>query len=196
MIKRIFDIFCSLIGIIFFLPVLLIVSILIRLDSSGPIIYCGKRIGKNKKPFHIYKFRTMVVDADKIGGPSTSNDDSRITRIGLFLRKYKIDELPQLFNVLKGDMSLVGPRPEVPEYAKLYKGKEEIVFNVRPGMTDLASLWDINEGEVLEGSDDPEKVYLEEIRPEKVKLQIEYVKNRSFLGDIKIILGTIKKIVF
>jgi len=195
MIKRIFDFFCSLIGIFIFSPILLIVSILIKIGSSGPVIYCSTRIGKNKKPFKLYKFRTLVANADKIGGPSTSNNDPRITKLGKILRKYKLDELPQLFNVIKGDMSLVGPRPEVPEYAKLYTKKEEIIFKIKPGITDYASLWNSDEGNILKNSLDPEKTYLEKIRPQKVKLQIKYFNEKSFLKDLIIILKTFKKII-
>ena len=195
MIKRLFDFFCSLIGVIILSPILLIISLAIKFGSPGPILYHGLRIGKDKKPFKIYKFRTLVINADKIGGPSTSDDDPRLIKIGKFLRKYKLDELPQLFNVIKGEMSLVGPRPEVPEYAKLYKNEEQIVFSVKPGITDLASLWNDNEGAILKGSPDPEKTYLEQIRPEKVRLQIKYVKEKSFIGDLKIIFKTLKKIL-
>jgi len=176
-------------------PLFLICAILIKLDSPGPVFYKGIRIGKDGKPFKIFKFRTMVKDAEKLGGPSTAADDPRITRIGRFLRKYKIDELPQLINVLKGEMSLVGPRPEVKMYVDMMTPKErEIILSVRPGMTDLASLWDFHEEEILKGAKDPEKVYLEKIRPKKIALQIEYVKNRSFLLDLKIILKTILKL--
>jgi len=194
MIKNLFDFFCSLIGVIVLSPILLIISLSIKLSSSGPIFYHSLRIGKNKKPFKVYKFRTLVVNADKIGGPSTSDDDPRLTKIGKFLRKYKLDELPQLFNVIKGEMSLVGPRPEVPEYAKLYKDKEQIIFSVKPGITDLASLWNSDEGAILKGSPDPEKTYLEKIRPEKVRLQIKYIKEKSFFGDLKIIFKTLNKL--
>jgi lipopolysaccharide/colanic/teichoic acid biosynthesis glycosyltransferase len=195
MIKRIFDFLVSLFGLIIFSPLFLIIAILIKLDSEGPVFYRGERIGKDGKPFRIFKFRTMVKDAEKMGGPSTSADDPRLTKIGKFLRKYKLDELPQLINVLKGEMSLVGPRPEVKMYVDMLKPEErEIILSVKPGMTDLASLWDFHEEEVLKGSKDSEKTYLEKIRPKKVQLQIEYVKNRSFLLDLKIILKTILKL--
>ena len=195
MTKRLFDLLSSLIGVIILSPILLIIGLAIKLGSSGPILYHSLRIGKDKKSFNVYKFRTLVINADKIGGPSTSDDDPRLTKIGKFLRKYKLDELPQLFNVIKGEMSLVGPRPEVPEYAKLYKDKEQIVFSVKPGITDLASLWNDDEGAILKGNSDPEKTYLEQIRPEKVRLQIKYVKEKSFIGDLKIIFKTLKKIL-
>jgi len=195
MTKKLFDFLASLIGVIILSPILLIISLAIKLGSPGPILYHSLRIGKSKNPFKVYKFRTLVINADKIGGPSTSDDDPRLTKIGKFLRKYKLDELPQLFNVIKGEMSLVGPRPEVPEYAKLYKDEEQIVFSVKPGITDLASLWNDDEGAILKGSSEPEKTYLEKIRPEKVRLQIKYVKEKSFIGDLKIIFKTLKKIL-
>ena len=137
----------------------------------------------------------MVVNADKMGGPSTASDDPRLTKAGNFLKKYQLDELPQLLDVLMGNMSLVGPRPEVPFYVNMMTAEEKkIILSVRPGMTDLASLWDFHEGEILKGSADPEKTYQEKVRPEKLRLQIKYVEERSFFGDIKIIMETVKKI--
>ncbi len=193
--KRLFDIIFSLIGLIAGLPILLFVALLVKLDSNGPIFYRGVRVGKNGKAFRMFKFRTMVVNADKIGGPSTASDDPRLTKVGNFLKKYQLDELPQLIDVLMGNMSLVGPRPEVPFYVDMMtKEEKKIILSVRPGMTDLASLWDFHEGEILKGSSDPEKTYQEKIRPEKIRLQIKYVKERSFLGDIKIIMQTVQKI--
>jgi len=195
MIKRIFDFLVSLFGLIIFSPLFLIIAILIKLDSEGPVFYRGERIGKDGKPFRIFKFRTMVKDAEKLGGPSTPADDPRLTKVGKFLRKYKLDELPQLINVLKGEMSLVGPRPEVKMYVDMLKPEEkEKILSVKPGMTDLASLWNFHEEDILKGSKDPEKTYLEKIRPKKIQLQLEYVKNRSFLLDLKIILKTILKL--
>ena len=147
------------------------------------------------RPFRIFKFRTMVVDAEKIGGPSTAADDPRITKVGKFLRKYKWDELPQLFNVLKGEMSFVGPRPEVQHYVDMFTEGEKVILSVRPGITDWASLWNPDEGAVLAGSLDPEKTYMEEIRPTKLRLQLKYVKERSFRGDLSIIYQTIMTVV-
>lgn len=196
MIKRIFDIFVSFFGLILFSPLFLIISILIKLDSPGPVFYRGERIGKFGKPFRIFKFRTMIKGAEKLGGPSTAADDPRLTKIGKFLRKYKLDELPQLINVLKGEMSLVGPRPEVKMYIEMLKPeKKEKILSVKPGMTDLASLWDFHEEEILKGSSDPEKTYMEKIRPKKIELQLEYVKNHSFLLDLKIIFKTLLKLI-
>lgn len=195
MIKRIFDIFFSLLGLIIFSPLFFIISILIKLDSQGPVFYRGERIGQFGKRFRIFKFRTMVKDAEKLGGPSTPADDPRLTKFGKFLRKYKLDELPQLINVLKGEMSLVGPRPEVKMYVEMLKLEErEKILSVKPGMVDLASLWNFHEEEILKGSPDPEKVYMEKIRPKKIELQLEYIKNRSFLLDLNIIVKTILKL--
>jgi lipopolysaccharide/colanic/teichoic acid biosynthesis glycosyltransferase len=197
MLKRFFDIIFSFLGLLILSPFFLVVAIIIKMTSPGPVFYRGVRVGKDFKEFKIYKFRTMIVGADKIGGPSTREGDPRVTKIGRFLRRHKLDELPQLINVLKGEMSLVGPRPEVPEYAKLYQGEEKIVFSVRPGMTDYSSLWDINEAEILKDAktfEETEKIYLEKIRPEKVRLQMKYIKEMSFLTDLKIIWRTLLKI--
>lgn len=194
MIKRIFDIFFSFVGIIILSPVFFIVAILIKSESPGPAFFRGERIGKNGKPFKIFKFRTMVPNAEKIGGPSTALDDKRLLKIGPFLKKYQLDELPQLINVLRGEMSLVGPRPEVKIYVDMMTEEERKILSVKPGMTDLASLWNFHEGEILKGSSDPEKTYMEKIRPEKMRLQSEYVKNYSFWLDLKIIIKTIIKI--
>jgi len=195
MIKRLFDIIFSFLGLIIISPLLIIIALLIKINSSGPGFYRGERIGKSGKPFRIFKFRTMVENADKIGGPSTAGDDPRLTKIGGFLKKYQLDELPQLINVLRGEMSLVGPRPEVRVYVDMMSNEErKTILSVLPGMTDIASLWNFHESEILKGSSDPEKTYMERIRPEKIRLQMEYVKNRSFLSDFKLIIKTISKI--
>lgn len=195
-IKRIFDVIVSAIGLIILSPLMLIIAYLIEKEDGGPVFYRGVRVGRYGKPFRIYKFRTMVVDAEKLGGPSTADDDPRITRIGRVLRKYKLDELPQLINVLKGEMSLVGPRPEVKFYVDMLSEEErELILSVRPGITDWASLWNPDEGAVLAGSDDPEKTYMEKIRPTKVKLQLKYVKECSFWTDLKIIFLTILTVI-
>lgn len=197
MLKRLFDVILSFFGLVITSPLMGLVGILIKLDSRGPVFFQGTRITKFGKPFQIYKFRTMVVNAEQIGGPSTAADDPRLTKIGGFLKKYQLDELPQLINVLKGEMSLVGPRPEVKAYVDMFTEEErEIILSVRPGMTDLASIWNFHEGEILKGSPDPEKTYMEKIRPEKIRLQLEYVKNRSFTLDIKIILKTIVRMFY
>ncbi|GAB5045791.1 sugar transferase [Thermodesulfovibrio sp. TK110] len=189
--KRAFDIIASTSGLIILFPFLLIIAYLIKREDGGPVFYRGLRVGQYSKPFRIYKFRTMVVDAEKIGGPSTADDDPRITRIGKIIRKYKLDELPQLINVLKGEMSFVGPRPEVQQYVDMFTNEEKQILNVKPGITDWASLWDSDEGAILAGSPDPEKTYMEKIRPTKLKLQLYYVNNRTFFNDLKIIFLTI-----
>lgn len=191
MIKRVFDISFSLVGLIMLSPLFFLIAYLIKREDGGPVFYRGVRIGQFGKPFRIYKFRTMVVDAEKIGGPSTADDDPRITKIGKFIRKYKLDELPQLINVLKGEMSIVGPRPEVPFYVNMFTEEEKKILSVKPGITDWASLWNPDEGAILAGSSDPEKTYMEKIRPIKIKLQLKYVEERSFLTDLKIIFLTV-----
>lgn len=195
MVKRLFDITFSFLGLILTSPLLALIALLIKLDSKGPVFYRGVRIGKEGKPFRIFKFRTMVEKAEELGGSSTPADDPRLTKIGKFLKRFQLDELPQLINVLKGEMSLIGPRPEVPFYVNMMtEEQKKIILSIRPGMTDLASLWNFREGEILRGSSDPEKTYQEKIRPKKIKLQMEYVKNRSFWLDLKIILKTIAKL--
>ncbi len=197
MMKRLFDIIFSIFGLIITSPLLALVSLLIKLTSKGPVFYRGVRMGKYGKPFRIFKFRTMVVNAERLGGPSTAGDDPRLTKIGLFLKKYQLDEMPQLINVLKGEMSLVGPRPEVKMYVDMMSDEErKTILSIKPGMTDFASLLNFHESEVLKGILDPEKTYMEKIRPEKIRLQLEYVKNRSFLLDLKIIIKTILKIFY
>jgi len=192
MLKRLIDFGASLLGLVLLSPILLVLAVLIRLDSSGPVFYRGVRAGRLGKPFRMIKFRTMVANADRIGGPSSAGDDPRITRVGHFLRCYKLDEFPQLINVLRGEMSLVGPRPEVPEYAAMFNQEEARILGVRPGITDWASIWNSDEGALLAGSADPEKIYLEKIRPEKIRLQLKYVDNHSFWTDIRILSETIK----
>jgi len=193
--KRLFDIIFSLLGLTILSPFLFAFSILIKKEDGGSVFYRGVRVGRYGKPFRIYKFRTMVVNAENIGGPSTADDDPRITRIGKFIRKYKLDELPQLINVLRGKMSFVGPRPEVPHYVNMFKEEEKAILSVRPGITDWASLWNPDEGAILAGSQDPEKTYMEKIRPEKIRLQLKYVRERSFWADLKIIFQTLLTII-
>ncbi len=195
MLKRLFDIVASLLGLMLLFPLFALLSILIKRESPGLVFYRGLRAGRHGNPFRICKFRTMVMNADKIGGPSSSADDPRITRVGQFLRRYKLDELPQLVNVLKGEMSLVGPRPEVLQEVLSYTQEEKRLLEVRPGITDWASIRFRNEGEILRGSADPHAAYLEKIRPEKIRLGLEYVENRSFLTDCRIIAITLKAIL-
>jgi len=197
MLKRFFDIVFSFLGLILVSPLLGLIAIMIKIDSKGSVFYRGMRIGRYEKPFRIFKFRSMVQNAEELGGASTAADDSRLTKSGRFLKKYQLDELPQLINAIRGEMSLVGPRPEVEVYVGMMSEEErKVILSVRPGMTDLASLWDFHEGEILRGSSDPEKAYQEKIRPGKIKLQLEYVKNRSFLIDLKIIIKTIIKLFY
>ena len=196
MAKRLFDITFSTIGIVILSPLMLIIAILIKKEDRGPVLYRGIRVGRYGKLFRIHKFRAMVVNAEKLGGSSTPADDPRITNAGKYIRKYKLDELPQLINVLKGEMSLVGPRPQVPEDAALYTKEEKSILSVRPGITDWASIKYHNEGEILRGSPDPDQAYIEKIRPGKIKLELEYVRNYSFWVDLKILLKTIKTLFF
>lgn len=196
MMKRLLDLVLASIGLLLLSPLLCGLAIWIKLDSPGPVFYRAVRAGKNLKPFRMFKFRSMVANADQIGGDNSPADDPRITEIGKFMKRYKLDELPQFINVLKGEMSLVGPRPEVFRYAELYTGEEKIVYSVKPGMTDYASIWNIHEEELQRGADDEEadRIYREEIRPEKVRLQIKYAKEMSLWTDIKIILLTLRRI--
>ena len=191
MLKRSFDVIVSGAALVCLSPVLLVVALAIRVGSRGPIVYRGQRVGRAGRLFRMWKFRTMVVNADVIGGPSTSDTDPRLTPIGLYLRKRKLDELPQLFNVLVGDMSLVGPRPEVQQYVAMYSAEERQILIVRPGITDFATLWNSDEGALLATSQDPERTYLEQIRPTKVRLQLEYVRRRSFGTDLWILYETV-----
>lgn len=190
--KRVFDILFVIPGVLVLSPLLLIISILIKYDTNGPVFFTQERIGLNYKPFKVFKFRTMVVNDNNLGNKITTGNDPRITKSGHWLRKYKLDELPQLFNVLKGDMSLVGPRPEVPEYIKYYpQNKRDIILSVLPGMTDIASIEFRNENELLADSSDPVKDYIEKILPIKLEYYEQYVKGRSLWMDFMIIIRTI-----
>lgn len=191
--KRIFDLFMSLTGILFLLPFFIIISILIKLDSDGDIIFKQIRITKNGKKFKIFKFRTMRVNTEK-QGQITVGADSRITTIGNILRKTKLDELPQLFNIVMGDMSFVGPRPEVPKYVALYNKNQREILKVRAGITDYASIYFSNESEILGQQKEPEKYYIEKIMPYKIELNKKYIKESDLIIDIKIIFLTIFKV--
>ena len=169
---------------------LVVLSALIKAHDGGPVLYAGRRVGKDGKPFGMYKFRSMVLNADKIGGSSTPDDDPRITPIGRFLRRYKLDELPQFLNVLRGEMSIVGPRPQVQWAVDLYTPEQRQVLTVKPGITDYASVRFPNEGEILKGSTDPDRDYMEKIHPEKMRLSLEYVRNRSMRTDLQVIAQT------
>ena len=194
MLKRIFDTTLSLLGLIILLPFMLIIAILIKLDSKGPVFFKQIRVTKNGREFKIFKYRTMRVGSDKYS-QITVGKDNRITKIGVFLRKYKLDEIPQLINVLIGDMSLVGPRPEVPKYVALYTDKQREILKVRAGITDYASIEFSDENDLLASEEDPEKAYIEKVMPKKIDLNKKYISEISILTDIKIILLTIKKIL-
>ena len=194
MLKRIFDIILSLFGLIILLPFMLIIATLIKLDSKGSVFFKQIRVTKNEREFKIFKYRTMKVGSDKYS-QITVGKDNRITKIGSFLRKYKLDEIPQLINVLIGDMSLVGPRPEVPKYIALYTEEQREILKVRAGITDYASIEFSNENDILANEVDPEKAYIEKIMPRKIELNKKYLSEISVMTDIKIILLTIRKIL-
>lgn len=193
--KRIFDITVSLIILLLFLPFGLIVSFAILFESRGGVFYFQERIGKNGIPFKLWKFRSMRKDADKAGKLTVGMKDPRITRSGIFIRKYKLDEFPQFINVLKGEMSIVGPRPEVKEYVDLYTEDQREILKVKPGITDLASLEYFKENELLGKSDNPQKTYIEEIMPAKIELNKKYISNPTIGADIKIMWQTFLKII-
>ena len=195
MLKRSFDIVSSLIGIILLLPILSILWLCIRLESRGGGFYRQVRVGKDGVDFLLWKFRTMQSGSDKKGLLTIGGRDSRVTRIGYYLRKYKLDELPQLINVLVGEMSIVGPRPEVRKYVELYSPDQRKVLSVKPGITDYASIEYSNENELLAQSENPEKTYIEEVLPAKLELNQKYLNEQGFFTDIKIIFHTFRKIV-
>lgn len=195
MIKRLLDIIASGVGLLLLSPLFLILAVWIKLDSKGPVFYRQTRVGKGNRDFKIFKFRSMRIGSAKGSLITIGGHDARITRSGYFIRKYKFDELPQLINVFVGDMSLVGPRPEVRRYVDLYDAEQLRVLNVKPGITDPASIKYRNENELLEGAEDPERYYIEVIMPDKLRLNIEYAENQSLLGDLKLICETFKAIV-
>lgn len=196
MIKRLFDIFCSSIGLIILSPILLLLALLIKLESKGPVFFLQTRVGLNNTDFKLFKFRSMFMDAEKRGQLTVGMRDPRITRMGYYLRRFKLDELPQLLNVIKGDMSLVGPRPEVRKYVNLYNTKQMQVLTVRPGITDYASIKFINENELLAQANDPEAFYISDIMPQKLELNISYIEQKDFFKDISLILKTFLKIIY
>lgn len=193
--KRIFDIIASGCGLIVLSPIFIVIAIWVKLDSKGPVFYRQIRVGKDNKDFKLFKFRSMKIGADRQGLITVGGRDPRVTRSGYYIRKYKLDELPQLINVFIGDMSVVGPRPEVRKYVDLYTPEQMRVLSVRPGITDLASIRYRNENELLETVDEPETYYREVIMQDKLKINLEYVDNRSFWGDIKLIFATLYAVV-
>jgi len=195
MIKRAFDVAVSLFGLAVLSPLLIVIALLVKLTSSGPVFFKQERIGRHFIPFFIYKFRSMVQDAPAKGGPITFGNDLRITGVGRFLRKTKIDELPQLVNVLKDDMSLVGPRPEVREYVDMFREDDREILQVRPGITDLASLEYRDEAAILGQADDPEEEYVNRVLPEKIRLAKEHIERSSFPFDLAIVVRTLFRLL-
>ena len=194
MIKRLFDIISSLLGIVILSPVFLIIAIWVVVDSRGGILYQQNRVGRDGKEFLLFKFRTMQSDSDKMGLLTVGMRDSRITHVGYYLRKYKLDELPQLFNVLLGDMSIVGPRPEVSKYVALYNEEQKKVLSIKPGITDYASIEYASENDLLAKAANPEDLYIKEVMPAKLKLNLKYIQEMGFVTDVKIIFRTLGRI--
>jgi lipopolysaccharide/colanic/teichoic acid biosynthesis glycosyltransferase len=195
MIKRAFDVCLSLVGLIVLAPIILLIAVIITLDSKGPILFIQPRVGLNNIDFNIYKFRTMFVASDKKGLLTIGNSDARVTRMGYYLRRYKLDEIPQLWNVLIGDMSFVGPRPELRKYVNYYSKNDMVLFTVKPGITGLASIKFRNEVELLKASKDPESYFINDIIPEKNELNKIYISKRNFWFDCKLIIITIYKVL-
>jgi lipopolysaccharide/colanic/teichoic acid biosynthesis glycosyltransferase len=193
-VKRLLDVVFSFVGLVLFSPLFVVIAVLIKRDSPGPVFYRGVRVGKDSKLFRMLKFRTMVANADQIGGCATPDDDPRLTGVGSWLRRYKLDELPQLIDILRGKMSFVGPRPQVEWIVDLYTPEQREVLTVRPGLTDYASVYFVSHGQILAGSTDPERAYLEKIHPQKMRLCLKYVRTYSLWVDFKIIVRTILSI--
>ncbi|MCE2845927.1 MAG: sugar transferase [Sphingobacteriales bacterium] len=193
--KRAFDLLLSVLVLLPLIPLLLFIGIAVILDNPGPVFYRQVRVGKNASPFRILKFRTMYRNSDRKGLLTVGGRDPRVTRVGYWLRKYKLDELPQLFNVLEGSMSLVGPRPEVEKYVALYDDNQRRVLEVKPGITDYASIQYSDENELLAKADDPERMYIEEVMPAKLKLNLDYIRDQGMLTDLKILMQTALKIL-
>ncbi|WP_341214658.1 sugar transferase [uncultured Wocania sp.] len=195
MIKRIFDLVFSCIGLLLLFPILVLIAVLIKFDSKGPILFIQNRVGKNNVDFNIFKFRTMHVKSENKGLLTLGNNDSRVTKIGYFLRRYKIDEFPQLINILKGDMSFVGPRPELRYYVNFYNEDDMKIFQVRPGITGLASLKYRNEVELLKAAENPEEYFIKTIIPDKLRFNKMYIEKRNFFFDLKLIFITVLKVI-
>ena len=189
--KRLFDIVCSFFGLVILSPLFIFLSLWVGLSSRGGVFYKQQRVGLNGRDFTLYKFRSMATGSDKKGLLTVGSKDSRITKAGYFIRKYKLDELPQLFNVLKGDMSFVGPRPEVRKYVDMYSEEQRRVLSVRPGITDIASMKYRNENDLLAKAENPEQYYIDVIMPDKLALNLNYIDTRNFFRDIKLIFRTI-----
>ena len=192
--KRLLDVLFSLSGLILLSPLIIYSAIRVKMDTTGKVFYKQKRVGKHGREFYLYKFRTMHANSDKVDLLTYGGDDPRITPFGSFLRKYKLDELPQLFNVLRGDMSIVGPRPEVKRYTDLYTVDQRKILNVRPGITDNASITFIDENNLLAAQPDPEKYYIEQVMPEKIRLNQSFISSPTLFNYLRIIALTIKKI--
>lgn len=193
--KRAFDIIASGLGLICLSPLFAILAVWIKSDSKGPVFYRQTRVGKDNKDFRLFKFRSMRPDSDKLGLITVGGHDPRVTRSGYYIRKYKLDEFPQLINVFKGDMSLVGPRPEVRKYVDMYSPDQMRVLSVKPGITSLASIRYRNENDILATSDNPDKTYIEQVMPDKISIDLEYVDKANLLTDIKFIFSTFKEIL-
>ncbi len=193
--KRLFDIVASGCGLLVLSPLFLILAVWIKLDSEGPVFYRQIRVGRGNRDFKLFKFRSMRVGADRLGLITVGGRDPRVTRSGYFIRKYKLDEFPQLINVFLGDMSLVGPRPEVRKYVEMYTEEQMRVLSVRPGITSLASIRYRNENDILAAADDPDRCYVEKVMQDKLAIDLEYVDNHSFWGDIRLIFGTFLEIL-
>ena len=193
--KRLFDIIASGMGLISLSPLFAVLAIWIKCDSQGPVFYRQVRVGRGNKDFSLFKFRSMRPDSDKLGLITVGGRDPRVTRSGYYIRKYKLDEFPQLINVFLGDMSLVGPRPEVRKYVEMYTPEQMKVLSVRPGITSLASIRYRNENDILAAAEDPDKCYIEQVMPDKLAIDLEYVKQATLLNDIRLIFSTFKEII-
>ena len=193
--KRLFDILASGLGLICLSPLFVVLAVWIKCDSRGPVFYRQVRVGKDNRDFRLFKFRSMRPDSDRLGLITVGGHDPRVTRSGYYIRRYKLDEFPQLINVFKGDMSLVGPRPEVRKYVDMYTPEQMRVLSVRPGITSLASIRYRNENEILAKADDPDRCYIEKIMPDKLAIDLEYVDKASLWNDIKLIFSTFREII-
>ena len=193
--KRLFDIVASSLGLIVLSPLFVVLAVWIKADSEGPVFYRQTRVGRNNKDFRLFKFRSMRPGSDRAGLITVGGRDPRVTHSGYYIRKYKLDEFPQLINVLKGDMSLVGPRPEVRKYVDMYTAEQKRVLSVRPGITSLASIRYRNENDILAASEDPDRTYIEQVMPDKLAIDLEYVEHAGLLTDIKLIFTTFREII-